>query len=175
MSRSAIILGGILIYIVSVGLITLTLFGIQRRNKKKLVNELNRLDTLKNLIISSGILTEMDKVKALINNEKLEKRYKAWEKRYKRIETEDIPRLSDKLLNAETLIEDNKFKEAGYELAKIELDIYYVKTDSEMLLEEIKEITGSAERNRNAVTKLKVIYREVVTKYRNNKKDYARM
>ena len=175
MSRSAIILGGILIYIVSVGLITLTLFGIQRRNKKKLVNELNRLDTLKNLIISSGILTEMDKVKALINNEKLEKRYKAWEKRYKRIETEDIPRLSDKLLNAETLIEDNKFKEAGYELAKIELDIYYVKTDSEMLLEEIKEITGSAERNRNAVTKLKVIYREVVTKYSNNKKDYAGM
>ncbi len=175
MSKSAIILCGILIYVVAVGLITGTLFGIQAKKKKNLEKELNRLETLKNLIISSGILTEMDKVKALINNEKLEKKYNAWEKRYKRIETEDIPRINDKLLNAEGLIEEKKYDEAGYELAKIELDIYYVKTDSELLLDEVRDVTGSAERNRNAVTKLKVIYREVITKYNNNKKDYAGM
>ena len=138
MSKSAIILCGILIYLVAVGLITGTLFGIQAKKRKNLEKELNRLETLKNLIISSGILTEMDKVKALINNERLQKKYNAWEKRYKRIETEDIPRISDKLLNAEGLIEEKKFNEAGYELAKIELDIYYVKTDSELLLEEVK-------------------------------------
>ena len=39
----------------------------------------------------------------------------------------------------------------------------------ELLLEEVKEITYSEERNRNAVTKLKSIYREVVTKYTNIK------
>ena len=175
MSKSAIILGGILIYLVAVALITVTLFGIEKHKKKCLEKELSRLETLKNLIISSGILTEMDKVKALINNEKLEKKYHSWEKRYKKIETEDIPRINDKLLDVTSLMEDKKFKEAGYELAKIELDIYYVKTDSELLLEQVKEITGSAERSRNAVTKLKAIYREVITKYNNNKKDYAGM
>ena len=70
MSKSAIILCGILIYLVAVGLITGTLFGIQAKKRKNLEKELNRLETLKNLIISSGILTEMDKVKALIHKNK---------------------------------------------------------------------------------------------------------
>lgn len=175
MSSSGIILGAIIIYIVGVLLITLTLFGLQNKNKKDLEKELTRLETLKNLIISSGILTEMEKVKSLINNAKLEKKYKSWESRYNKIEKTDIPRLTDELLEAEGMVQDRKFKEAGYVLAKCELDIYVVKTDAQMLLEEVKELTQSEERNRNAVTKLKTLYREVVVKYNNNKKDYAGM
>ena len=98
MSKSAIILGGIIFYIIGVVAITVTLFTLQRNTKNKLEKELTRLETLKNLIISSGILTEMEKVKALINNDKLMETYKKWEKRYKKIEKEDIPRLTDKLL-----------------------------------------------------------------------------
>ncbi len=175
MTSSAIILGGIVIYLIAVGLITGALFGLQARNKRTQERELSRLETLKNLIISSGILTEMEKVKSLINTKKLEERYKKWENRYKRIEEEAIPKLTDELMEATSLIEDRKFKEASYILAKAELDIYYVKTDSEMLLEEIKELTQSEKRNRNAVTKLKALYREVTSKYINNKKDYAGM
>ena len=175
MTSSAIILGGIVIYFIAVGLITGVLFGLQARNKKIEEKELSRLETLKNLIISSGILTEMEKVKSLINTKKLEEKYKKWEKRYNIIEEEAIPKITDELMEASSLIEDKKFKEASYILAKTELDVYYVKTDSELLLEEIKELTQSEERNRNAVTKLKALYREVTSKYVNNKKDYAGM
>ena len=127
MTSSGIILGAIVIYLLAVAMITMTLFGIQNKNKKTLENELSRLETLKNLIISSGILTEMEKVKALINNEKLEKKYNAWEKRYHKIEETSIPVLTDRLLEAESLIEDKKFKEAGYSLARAEEEIYYAK------------------------------------------------
>ena len=175
MTSSGIILGAIVIYLLAVAMITITLFGLQNKNKKNLESELSRLETLKNLIISSGILTEMDKVKALINNEKLEKKYNNWEKRYHRIEETSIPTLTDRLLEAEGLIDEKKFKEAGYSLARAEEEIYYAKTDAELLLEEIKELTQSEERNRNAVTKLKALYREVVTKYNNNKEDYKGM
>ena len=41
------------------------------------------------------------------------------------------------------------------------------------LLSEIKELTESEERNREAVTKLKSIYREIVFKYNKNKSDYS--
>lgn len=175
MSKSAIILGGIIFYIIGVVAITVTLFTIQRKTKNKLEKELTRLETLKNLIISSGILTEMEKVKALINNDKLMEIYKKWEKRYKKIEKEDIPRLTDKLLVCAELIDNKKFKEASYELSKTEIDIYYVKTDMELLLEDIKEITNSEERNRNAVTKLKTVFRSVVNKYTSNMNDYKGM
>lgn len=175
MSKSAIILGGIIFYIIGVVAITVTLFTIQRKTKNKLEKELTRLETLKNLIISSGILTEMEKVKALINNDKLMETYKKWEKRYKKIEKEDIPRLTDKLLVCAELIDNKNFKEASYELSKTEIDIYYVKTDMELLLEDIKEITNSEERNRNAVTKLKTVFRAVVNKYTSNMNDYKGM
>lgn len=175
MSKSAIILGGIIIYLIGITAITVTLFTIQRKNKNKLEKELSRLETLKNLIISSGILTEMEKVKALINNDKLMETYKKWEKRYKKIENEDIPNLTDKLLVCSELIENKNFKEASYELSKTEIEIYYVKTDMELLLEDIKEITNSEERNRNAVTKLKSVFRDVVNKYTSNMNDYKGM
>lgn len=175
MSKSGIILGAIILYIIGVVLICVTLFTIQKKNRNKLEKELTKLETLKNLIISSGILTEMEKVKALINNDKLMETYKKWEKRYHKIEKEDIPRLTDKLLVCSELIENNKFKEASYELAKAEIDIYYVKTDMELLLEDVKEITNSEERNRSAVTKLKSTFRNVVNKYTSNMNDYKGM
>lgn len=175
MSKSGIILGAIILYIIGVVLICVTLFTIQKKNRNKLEKELTKLETLKNLIISSGILTEMEKVKALINNDKLMETYKKWEKRYHKIEKEDIPRLTDKLLVCSELIENNKFKEASYELAKTEIDIYYVKTDMELLLEDVKEITNSEERNRSAVTKLKSTFRNVVNKYTSNMNDYKGM
>lgn len=173
--NSGLILGAIGVYTIGFILMVMSIYGIRTRTKNKLEKDLTRLETLKNLIISSGILTEMEKVKSLISNDKLDDKYKKWNKRYTKIEKESIPKLTDKLLEIEGLIEDRNFKEASFSLARAELDIYYVKTDMELLLDDVKEITNSEERNRNAVTKLKALYREVVTKYTNNKNDYKEM
>ncbi len=173
--NSGLILGAIGIYAIGFILIIVTIYLIRKKTRTKLERELTRLETLKNLIISSSILTEMEKVKSLITNEKLDDRYKKWEKRYKKIEKESIPKLTDELLEIEALLEDKNFKEASFNLARAELDIYYVKTDMELLLDSIKDITRSEERNRFAVTKLKALYREVVNKYNNNKSDYKEM
>lgn len=173
--NSGLILGTVGIYIIGFILMVVTIYAIRRKTRVKLERELTRLETLKNLIISSGILTEMEKVKSLVTNEKLDDKYKKWEKRYKKIEKEDIPKLTDRLLEITSLIEDKNFKEASFSLARAELDIYYVKTNMELLLDSIKDITMSEERNRFAVTKLKAIYREVVNKYNNNKSDYKEM
>lgn len=175
LSTNYVILIAITIYIIGFIGIIVTLILINKKNKSKLQKEWNRLDTLKNLIISSSIKTEMEKVKSLINNESLEKKYAKWEKTYNKIEKEDIPLLTDKLLDIEALIEEKNYKEASFELAKCELNIYYVKASMEVLLDSIEEITMSEERNRVAVTKLKSLYREVITKYNNNRNDYKEM
>ena len=47
-----------------------------------------------------------------------------------------------------------------------------VEAKATSLLNEIRELTESEERNREAVTKLKSIYREIVFKYNKNKNDY---
>lgn len=174
-TTSAAILIAITVYVLGFIAIIVTIYVIDKKNKKKLESELNRLETLKNLIISSNIKTEMEKVKSLINNETLEKKYNKWEKTFNSIEKNDIPKITDKLLDIAGLIDGRNYKEASFELAKCELQIYYVKASTEILLDSIEEITLSEERNRAAVTKLKGLYREVVTKYNNNRNDYKEM
>ena len=172
MTRGGIILTFIIIYIIGIILIVVTLYGIRKRTRNKLENELSSLDVLKNNIISASILTELNKVKSLINNDYLEKLYSKWEKEFNQIKEVKVPQLSDKIFDIENLISQNDFKEASFKLAQLEMDISVVQNEVDILLDSVKEITMSEERNRNTVTKLKTIYREALTKFNKNKNDY---
>lgn len=62
-----------------------------------------------------------------------------------------------------------------YKIAKLEMEIYKVRTKSEFLLDEIKELTTSEERNRAVITKLKTRYREVYEKFIDTKSEFGDM
>ena len=172
MTKSGIILTFIMIYIIGIILLVASLFGIRKHLKNKLEKEVNNLEILKNGIISATILTELNKVKSLINNKYLEELYEKWNKEFNKIKELKIPEITDNILDIESLIEQSKFKEASYKIAQAEMDINILNNEVNILLENIKEITMSEERNRNTVTKLKTIYREALTKFNKNKNDY---
>ena len=163
---------GYIYLIVVVFLVILVLVLLKKHNKKKYNEILTRLEREKNLILSGVILTELNKVGALINNKELEKKYKSWQKRYETIKENEIPKLNDALIDLENLFTNGRFREIEKAVAKLELDIYYVKTKFDFLLAEIKEITLSESKNREIITKLKTDYREIFLKYSNNRKDY---
>jgi len=172
MSQTAYILAGISYYVVSIILIVLVLNLINNREKKKYQEEITTLERDKNLIISSSILSELNKVEALINNEKLQESYEDWKLRFKEIKDVEVPKITDALIEIEDCFNEKKYKELNEKIAKAELEIFYVKTKSNFLLEEIKEITLSEERNRETITQLKTKYRGIITKYNKNKNDY---
>ncbi|HAB65895.1 MAG TPA: hypothetical protein DCE23_00875 [Firmicutes bacterium] len=172
MSQTAYIFVGIAYYIVSVLIIVIVLNLINNKEKKKYQNEIIALERDKNLIISSSILSELNKVEALVNNEKLQETYEDWQKRFKEIKEVEVPKITDALIEIEDCFNEKKYKELNDKIAKAELEIFYVKTKSNFLLDEIKEITLSEERNRETITKLKAKYREIITKYNKNKNDY---
>ena len=172
MSQTAYILLGISYYVVSVIVIVIVLNLINNKEKKKYQTEINALERDKNLIISSSILSELNKVEALVNNEKMQETFEDWQDRFKEIKDVEVPKITDALIEIEDCFQDKRYKELNEKIAKVELDIFYVKTKANFLLEEIKEITLSEERNRETITKLKVKYREIITKYNKNKNDY---
>lgn len=172
MSSRTFILLGITYYIVALIVIFIVLNIISKKTKNKYQLKLNELEREKNLIISAGILTELNKVESLINNAELQKKFKNWTKRFNKIKDEDIPKIEDSLNELEYLFKNKKHKELSKEIAKVEYQIYYVKTKSNYLLNEIREITLSNDRNRTSITKLKAEYREIVAKYNNNKEEY---
>ena len=172
MSQTAYILLGISYYVVSVIVIVIVLNLINNKEKKKYQTEINALERDKNLIISSSILSELNKVEALVNNEKMQETFEDWQDRFKEIKDVEVPKITDALIEIEDCFQDKRYKELNEKIAKVELDIFYVKTKANFLLEEIKEITLSEERNRETITKLKVKYREIITKYNKNKNDF---
>ncbi|MDD6272748.1 MAG: septation ring formation regulator EzrA [bacterium] len=145
---------------------------IKLKKKKNILSTIDKLTTEKNLIISASLITELSKAGKLVNNKKMERDVESWKNRFEKIEKEDIPRLTDALVDVETICMNKEYNEAYKSLALVEKDLYHVKTKSIKLLNEIKELTESEERNRDAITKLKSIYREVVFKYNKNKNDY---
>ena len=170
--KDTYVMFGIFYLILAIVLIISMIVIVRKHMKNKYNNALKMLERDKNLIISASILSELNKVESLINNKELEKKYESWKSKFKNIKDKEVPKITDEIINIEELIRTRKYKEIERELAKIELDIYFIKSKSKFLLDEIKEITTSEEKNREIVTKLKSEYREILIKYNNNKADY---
>ena len=172
MEDKTYIILGIVYLILAIILVVVVLVLINKHNKKKLQGILTNLELDKNLIISANILTELNKVGSLINNKNLEIKYNNWKERYKQIKEVDMPSLENKLNDLEALIRDKKYKDFVKDSSKLELEIYYIKSKSDFLLDEIREITLSESKNREIVTKLKKDYRDIYLKYNNSPSDY---
>ena len=154
--------------LLAIAILIVVIILLKRRSKKKYGAILDNLEREKNLIINANILSELNKVETFVNSKELEEKYAEWKNRFEEIKNVDIPGLTDSLIDVEEAFRSKKFKNIETTLAKIELGIYHVKTKANYLLEEIKNLTLSEERNREIVTKLKSKYRKVVSTYREN-------
>lgn len=171
MNKITIIIAGVFI-LLSALLFILTII-IKNKRKNSILSSVDKLTTEKNLIISSQLMSELSKASKLVNNKKTEELVESLKKRYDNIENKDMPKLTDNLIDVETRCVNKEYKEAKEALSLAEKNIFHVKAKSYKLLNEIKELTESEERNREAVTKLKSLYREVVFKYNKNKNEYG--
>ena len=155
----------ITIYIVVI-IILIVIFIIKNiKESKKLKDSIETLETEKNLILSAPILNELSKAESLTKDDKTKEKYDNWQKRFDYIRNNDIPEITDMLLDADGLIETKKYKELKPKLANIELKIYKLREKTSRLLNEIKEITLSEEKNRERIVKLKSEYRLIKSDY----------
>ncbi len=172
MSRTTFIMVGITYYILSMITIVVILNFIAKKERKKYAEIIAQLEREKNLIISASILSELNKVEPLVMNSDSKESFDNWQRRFKEIKDVEVPKITDQLLEIEELYNDRNYKDLKKKLAEVEIDICFVKTKSNFLLEEIKGITLSEERNRDTITKLKANYREILNKYNNNLEEY---
>ncbi len=161
---------------VGVVILILIILKIQKSKKKsKYKRLLENLEYEKNQIASSPVGPELAKVESYLKNEKLEVMYNDWKERLDDIKETKIPKITDMLIEAEYSISGADYKSAMYKIAKLEMEIYKVRTKSEFLLDEIKELTTSEERNRAIITKLKSRYRELFEKFLDTKSEFGDM
>ena len=140
MAKTTLIFILVGIIVVGAAAIVGTLLLIRHKMKETRRKDISKLETEKNMIISPEILSELSQVEALINNAYLAKKFKDWNKRFDDIKENELPKLTDKILELEVLLESNNFKELDLLYPKYELEVYYLKTKIDYLVEEIREM-----------------------------------
>lgn len=175
MTREMFMLFAIGYYFLTMIIIVIVLLVISNKTKKKYLAQINELERQKNLVISAGILSELNKVESLINNDDLRKKYESWQKRFNEIKNDDIPKITDLINEVQEYFETNDYANLKASIIKTEMDLNYLQTKSGILLDEIKEITLSEERNRDKITKLKAEYRNVLTTYKEDPESYSKI
>lgn len=144
--------------------------------KKRKINSLEKIITKlekeKNLLINVPVLNELNKVEALVKNNKLEEKYKNWKLKFEVIEKETIPEVNDMLIEVDFLTDKGKTSEIYEKISDIEVKLYEIKFKVKKIMSEIKEITKSEERNRSTITKLKATYRKLKKRFEETKSDY---
>ncbi|MBQ6494933.1 MAG: septation ring formation regulator EzrA [Bacilli bacterium] len=158
--------------IVAIILVAITFFSLRKKESKKFKKEINDLDIEKNQLINVEILSEMTKVKELVKTDNLQHKLDEWNKTFDYIKEEMLPQITEDITNVDFLVDKHDFKNAVKKMTNIELEIDRLKKKSNKLINEIKLITNSEERNRALITKLKVLYRELQAKFERSLKEY---
>ena len=161
------------IYVITVIVVVLVLNLIQNSRNKKFKTILDKLEVEKNVIDSAPVNSEISKIKTFLKNDKLDSNLNDWENRFKVIRNSEIPKITDMILEADYSLKQLDYKTTVFKIAKLEMEIYKVRTNTDMLLDEIKEITSSEERNRAIITKFKSVYRELYDKFINTKSEFG--
>lgn len=149
------------------------LLVLRSKKKSKFKKTIEELELAKNNLIGIPILTELSKVRELVKTDDLKQKLADWDETFKVIKEEKIDALTDLITEADYLIDRRDYTNALKKIADIEINIEALKNKTDALLDEVKVITNSEERNRAVVTKLKAIYRECENKYERTRKDYG--
>jgi len=168
-----IILLMVTIFSIAAIVISIVLVILQNSKNKKIKIQLDKLEVEKNKIDSTPIIPELSKIESYLKNEKLEAMYNNWKDRLDVIRTNQIPKITDMLLEADYSLSKMDYKSTLYKIARLEMELYKVRTNSEFLLNEIKEITSSEERNRSIITKFKTLYRELFQKFSESRAEFG--
>ncbi len=160
-------------FIIIILFITLTINFMKKSKRKKLKKMLEELDYQKNQIASTPVGPELSKIENYSENEKMRILYENWEERLKDIKETKIPKITDMLIEAEYSLSKKDYKSTMYKIAKLEMEVYKVKTSTDYLLDEIKGITDSEERNRGNITKIKSRYRGLYEKFNETRSEFG--
>ena len=149
------------------------LYVIQYRKNKKFKKMIENLEIEKNKLDSSPITPELNKIESFLNNETLSEKYDEWRERLENIKEKQIPYINNMLIEADYSLSKMDYKSTMYKIAKLEMEMYKVKSNSEVLLSEVKKVTDSEAENREKIISLKAKYRELYNRFNEEIKEFG--
>lgn len=173
MQGGFLFIGSIIIIVLII--LTIIVQIIKKVRFKYYRNKVKDLEVKRNLVASTPVLLELSRVEPIIKNDRMEEKYNRWQDRFNNLKENRLTKIDDMLIDLDLFVDKRDYKQCGYRMAKIEIEIYKVRESAEHLLNEIKDLSKSEEKYRSSVIKLKTKYRTLNADYQNHKEAYEDM
>jgi septation ring formation regulator len=129
--------------------------------RKRLYQEIERLESWKLTIMNRPVTDELSKVKQLNMTGQTEELFERWRNSWDEIVISQLPDIEVKLFDIEELIDKHRYKKAKEMLRQAEQMLRKVEEEIQIILQELQELVGSEEKNRIEIEELKGIYRNI--------------
>lgn len=173
MQGGFLFIGSIIIIVLII--LTIIVEIIKKVRFKFYRNKVKDLEVQRNLVASTPVLLELSRVEPIIKNDRMEEKYNRWQDRFNNLKENRLTKIDDMLIDLDLFVDKRDYKQCGYRIAKIEIEIYKVRESAEHLLNEIKDLSKSEEKYRSSVIKLKTKYRTLNSEFQNHKESYSDM
>ncbi|WP_077621230.1 septation ring formation regulator EzrA [Sediminibacillus massiliensis] len=140
------IIGGILIIIV------LIIAGLIWR--KKIYDEVDRLEGWKMDIMNRNVTSELSKVKNLNLSGETQERFESWKDRWDQILTKELPDLEEYLFDAEESADRYRISAAKKNLRNVEEELKGIEADIDSMFIELEQLLESEQSSREEVEEL---------------------
>ncbi len=161
--------------VIALIIVIILLHFIRKFEMRYYRNKVKDLEIERNKVASTPVLLELSKVEPIIKNDKMEEKYNSWQDRFTYLKENRLTLIDDMLIDLDIYVDKRDYKNCGYRMAKVEIEIYKVREAAEHLLEEIRDITLSEEKYRSIVTRLKAKYRNLTKEFNDHKQLYDSM
>ncbi len=146
-------------YVIAGIILILILFLIGILSRKKYYAEIDRYEAWKVDIMNRPIPEELSKVKQLNMTGQTEQLFEGWRQGWDEIVAVELPDIEELLFDAEEYTDKFRYKKTKETLAKIDEVLTKTEAKIDKILEELNELVGSEEKNREEIELLEEEYR----------------
>ncbi|MGP4062593.1 septation ring formation regulator EzrA [Halobacillus sp. H74] len=135
-------------FVIGAILLLIALFIIGLIWRKKVYDEVDRLEGWKMDIMNRRVTEELSKVKNLNLSGETQEKFENWRNRWDRILTKELPELEEDLFDAEEAADRYRLKRVKVVLAQTEKKLLNIEEDIKRMLEELENLLDSEKQSR---------------------------
>lgn len=147
-------------FIIGVFIVIILFISYGVFSRKRIYDEVDRLDAWKIEIMNRPINEELSKMKQLKMSGQTEEKFEEWRQVWDEIVTAKLPRVEEQLYDAEEAADRYRFKKAKMITLEIRTVLQQADASIEELVVELNELITSDEQNKTDIDYLKTIFRE---------------
>ncbi len=163
----------ILVTIILIIIIGIMFFIIRKVKKNSMLKKINKLDIMRNEILSIPIKNEIDKALNFAKGEQIEEKVNHYKETYDNLINISFKEIDDMINELEFLVNGSGRKKFPEKYTLIEIELTKNRYLINHMIEELKELTSYEDKYRGIVIKLKNKYRVLEREFQNNKDLYG--